>query len=52
MASIEALLKLLQGDERVGWLDAGQCGPQLAANRQAIGHLHRKGRRQFEHLQI
>ena len=36
MASIEALLKLLQGDERVGWLDAGQCGPQLAANRQAI----------------
>ena len=36
MASIEALLKLLQGDERVGWLDAGQCGPQLAANRHAI----------------
>ena len=36
MPSIKALLKLLQGDDRTGWLDAGQCGRQLVADPRAV----------------
>ncbi len=36
MASLEALLKLLQGDDQVGWMHAGGAGRRFAASPRAL----------------